>query len=389
MRRSFMQPQNTNPIQPTNKGHRILILILVILLTAGVVGGGTYYFLNAKKAAKTEEPKADTVAKKEKEVSKDGIEWQEPKEITSLNLFQKDDVTLFDRGKTAKYYKVGTFLSGKYKDGEIILLSAEYDGPAVSNGFYRFVKSGDNLVMLTRHSDGRFADDGFKKGAFEEDKITEIKTLSFPVVLSGADPRQALELDGVVNEFFKKTGLKKVFTDENWGDVYTNEYVAPEKTDGTFTKNGFYLKAPDGTARIYSYKNDFLDKDGYFSGSTTIDPQTILGKYSVGDLGGCGRRNYATVVDVLSSDLKKIGENAKGDILYVTSNPNHKLMKEFYEKTSDENGNKLSYAEYLTRVPLIFFTDPFGRMIMLENMDLIAEGGCGKPVIYLYPEKKN
>lgn len=41
-----MQPENMNPIQPTNKGHRILVLTLVILLTAGVMGGGVYYVLN-------------------------------------------------------------------------------------------------------------------------------------------------------------------------------------------------------------------------------------------------------------------------------------------------------------------------------------------------------
>lgn len=63
----MMQPQ----IDPTNRGHRILILILVILLTAGVIVGATYYVLN--KQNKSQQRLIDQL-QKDSETQKKAIE---------------------------------------------------------------------------------------------------------------------------------------------------------------------------------------------------------------------------------------------------------------------------------------------------------------------------
>lgn len=46
-----MPPQNMNPIEPTNRSHRILVLSLAVILTGAIIGGTTYYGMsqNAKK----------------------------------------------------------------------------------------------------------------------------------------------------------------------------------------------------------------------------------------------------------------------------------------------------------------------------------------------------
>lgn len=71
-----MQPQ----LEPTNKGHRILVLSLTILLTAGATGGGVYYVLGQQikkqgklieELQKKSETKTETKTEEKKEETKD------------------------------------------------------------------------------------------------------------------------------------------------------------------------------------------------------------------------------------------------------------------------------------------------------------------------------
>ncbi|PIP27031.1 MAG: hypothetical protein COX30_04080, partial [Candidatus Moranbacteria bacterium CG23_combo_of_CG06-09_8_20_14_all_39_10] len=67
------------------------------------------------------------------------------------------------------------------------------------------------------------------------------------------------------------------------------------------------------------------------------------------------------------------------------------LLKEAYKRShtifDGAESKEVSYKEYLTSRPLIFWEDPFGRLIKLEIQKFAPLAECGKPVIYLYPEK--
>jgi hypothetical protein len=47
----------------------------------------------------------------------------------------------------------------------------------------------------------------------------------------------------------------------------------------------------------------------------------------------------------------------------------------------------MSFKEFLSSHPLIFWRDPFGRYVEFINAKFPPAAECGKPVIYLYPEK--
>ena len=47
---------------------------------------------------------------------------------------------------------------------------------------------------------------------------------------------------------------------------------------------------------------------------------------------------------------------------------------------------KITYEEFLRQHPIIFYRDPFGRLIEGLSSQFIPPVECGKPVIYLYPE---
>ena len=54
----------------------------------------------------------------------------------------------------------------------------------------------------------------------------------------------------------------------------------------------------------------------------------------------------------------------------------------------DSGKPKLTYEEFVTLHPIIFWEDETGRMIMFYNSRFVIRGGCAKPIVYLYPEQE-
>lgn len=100
---------------------------------------------------------------------------------------------------------------------------------------------------------------------------------------------------------------------------------------------------------------------------------------------------------ITDTDLQKIGSSPDGDIYILKDKQNPLLQYAYYSKIGGvdtegwESVNKMkkpSYDEYLSKNPLIFFKDNWERWTILGEYDIKLIGGCGKPVIYLYPEKE-
>lgn len=125
-----MNPQN-NPIEPTNKGHRILVLSLTVLLTAGVIGGSTWYVadknLRVQKAAsekeiaasKAEADKANQdLANKVKEVALLNGEVTKTKEEQTKYTEVEKVLKAFIEAKKDKNYKLSrSYMAATVQDG--------------------------------------------------------------------------------------------------------------------------------------------------------------------------------------------------------------------------------------------------------------------------------
>jgi len=125
--------------------------------------------------------------------------------------------------------------------------------------------------------------------------------------------------------------------------------------------------------------------------------------------GGCSAYGIAYVLDNIDkSDLIQIATSTAGTALYAPKDANHLLNKGMYyvKVTSIENDGSASeegaaqyfasinngalpptYAEYVAKDPVIIFQDPWGRWVGEGEQVYDLPGGCGKPVIYLYPQK--
>jgi hypothetical protein len=156
-----------------------------------------------------------------------------------------------------------------------------------------------------------------------------------------------------------------------------------------------------------SKNTENFDHPDYFIRLPTIDinPASNLSNraafyksYDTPFLSGCGFGENARVVqDITESDLALIGKLDSHDI-YELKDPNHKLnwlgwqskiasVPDSMWSEVNENSAKPTYENYLKKHPLIFLKDPWDRWIVIGEHDYLLPGGCGKPVIYLYPEK--
>ncbi len=102
------------------------------------------------------------------------------------------------------------------------------------------------------------------------------------------------------------------------------------------------------------------------------------------------------------SDLTKIGTTGSWEVLLSFRDKNHPFLRAMYDygymNQFDWHGcmddgestcrRPISYEAYIEAIPIFFWRDPLGRLIMFVSYSTIMPSACAaKPVIYLYPER--
>jgi len=149
---------------------------------------------------------------------------------------------------------------------------------------------------------------------------------------------------------------------------------------------------------------EYLDKPslGFDSSELqTIQNFQFFDSYSAAFPGACGMDLDARLINIDESQLEEIG-SVYGLSLYRLTDTNHDLNKLAYANKMDHYIESLergydtfadmhdgasipTYEEYLAKNPLLFMKDYWGRWVAVGEYDILLPGGCGKPVIYLYP----
>ncbi|MDO8582356.1 MAG: hypothetical protein Q7S16_05810 [bacterium] len=328
------------------------------------------------------------------------VRWIDPTPAASFDIFKSTDIeTAKEHYKSkkdaAKYYKVGTFVAGDYKGGNIIRVTIP--GDMAGDYIYRFVNQSEKITLLTKHSTKFYTelqeDDYLDPTKFSIDTTTVLSDLLFPEKITYGPSNFSLEgtqhFETFFNERYKTSDLTLAFVDAKLGNVYMD---VPDRKDaeGGIKQNGFYLKAPDGTLRTYSLDINFYDKNHSLPKITWNDGTANIAEYVSTDRGGCGSMNYVSVVyGVTKNDLVAIGKTSDGDIVYALKDQQSSLLKKLYTGSgyNPDGATKISYEKFAQSKPLFFWFDAFGRAIKFQKSAFIPPSECGKPVIYLYPEK--
>lgn len=300
-----------------------------------------------------------------------------------------------------KYYKIGTTSTGQ----NIILFQkfpgfeGEMNGVAVenTNGSYKILTKSSPQIVNT---DGTYTVSLLTNASF--DKTNYIPELCIKsLVYKGLTLSDEYNGSGSNGTFYNfETSKKNELSTYKEGILYEQIY----REDSQIVMINYVLKRRDTLWQLLSAKKlltYFESKSSYTSYPliTWNDGSANKNVYAT-MFRGCGSGNaieYAKNLD--GNDLVKIGTGKNGAIVYGFASGSNALFqkyykdyleqytKEYFSDTYKTSLAKLSAANYLKLNPVIVLKDSFGKYQLQVDNRFYSGGGCGKPVVYLYPVK--
>ncbi len=330
--------------------------------------------------------------------------WSPPEAIDPIDVFtpfykgegSDDEYMAKEYANRENYKRVGTVLDGAYAGGDVVVVfvaAADLGDPS----YYHFIvpKSGKPVLLALHSPQASVAPQQYGPARFDESKFVVDTTagnpdLIFPTEISSRGARLTLQTANFGQfdaqkdaPFFDANSKVLAFTDPKIGKVYTDR-------DAKRPQNGFYAVAPDGTVRVYALEIPFYDANLHMPDVTWSNGIKNTEEYWATDIGGCGAENYAAVVDeVEDTELLPVGKTAQGEPIYRFKDGNHPVLKDVYENVYSlgRGDDKLSYEAFVAANPVFLWRDPLNRLIKFQKAAFLPAVECGKPVIYLYPEK--
>jgi len=374
---------------------------------------------------------------------KGDIQWKKPREINNLGLttdkmyegcisyYNSRDISPknicskemgYGSSTGVKYIKVGLILSGEFKDYEVILVKTGYvEGPS-KDSWVTMLKKDNHAIFLLDNKQvsankklALILGNYFNKGGYKIEAMTGIKfeELETPEIIKDNKTGARFIKNKYDQAFFDKTNLQIAFQHPIYGTVWMSKLINPVKSKSElnsyklydyknkrfvksyvdiFNKNGFYIKLPN--SRAVSYKlilNDISDTQEMISViKASWNDGTVNDINYELNPSGCGSISYVYNVTGklnIDTDLTVIGKTMSGKALYGFKNTSIEEFKKLYNDTYYAKDGKKSEDEFLLMRPQVFYVDSYNRLITFYRADILSPAECGKPVIYLYPEK--
>ncbi|MCG2690561.1 hypothetical protein L6249_00625 [Candidatus Parcubacteria bacterium] len=314
--------------------------------------------------------------------------------IESYNKKNNENTNADEYLKKFNIYKSGRVKQGIYAGKDLYILTFTPEWPS-EDMLFRVIKNDNELIFLAKHSDEPWGPDA--EIFTVNDKITianletedeiQIPNSKLKLVKAEKEPLILFQTLDNIKKLFKYNGEDYVYKENN-GDC-------------------FLAKAKDGTVRYYYLSLDFLgEREG--NGMIAIIPNVLKIDWNNGkknqdeytsQKAGCGGwfscYNYAGYITG-HEQLKETGTTANGDKIYelkdndfTLEGESESVLRSMYDiYYYPEAGNKTAFEEFLSYHPIIYWQDPFGDYMELRNAKFQPMAECGKPVIYLYPEKE-
>lgn len=373
-------------VQHNSQGTWIFITILVFVI--GLATG----FVGAKLLTTTpdEKPGVENVEKPADEV----VEGDDsPAGVVDINEVKKGDITwLGTSGKTTtttiersemdlQEKEVGRITKGALAG--FSLYNVGYVGGMGGEGRpARILKKGNEVYFLEVYSlDWQYDEMSLDyKGMLKKRSDISIAELDIP---------ESLTLQNGATLMLRESTLAS--SPEVSAKVTTKEgYVVAPYIHGV-EDYGYFLQTIDGVWENYVYEIPFIE-GGMIKG-TLNSGAVIAGNYTYGSTGGCGFAVSMVLApaEITIKDLIGVGVvNDSKQTLYTLKNTNHPYLLEIYNtyKQFPVNGTAVSYKQFVAANPVLFWQDPWGRLVRFVNTSFVAGAECGKPVIYLYPTEK-
>lgn len=404
------------------KGFSILIAVLIILLimVTGAAGWGVWQLRQIEKeisnadltdqlsnqssatknTADVQSGQTTTVtdnSKSVKQIEDSGITWTNPpQEIADQPIYNDQALKFIDQEKIY-YYKIGQTESG----AEIILSLFPVPGMGVTYKTFRFFKDQNQTISFIQNSsdsDRDILEDNasiFKDNTkYENVKLRSVAAPDFldynGEVLQKDSAPYTSELGAYIYQENAKLTKDRL---TEYGQLYIQKVESSDYL--SYTLQDFVLRLPDYTLAYYTVKIKFIT-DNNIPVITWSDGTKNATIYTKGGLGGhCGVWGTydAIVKDAKSSRFIEAGTTSDGAKVYFPQADGDLLYQDAYKnytvgRDNSTGGDKaIAQDVFVTKKPIFIYKDGVGRYIFFYSQDFAALAECGKPVIYLYPEK--
>lgn len=391
-------PQVPQTQPKKSKKKLIIIALLVALILGGIVGG--ILVATKKEAVETQpapaapipdeqlpdaDPSALDLRGKDKVV--DDRTWlAKPTKVEGYQFFA--NLSDFDKENTI-YAKVGSLKDGR----EFIQATILPEGPGQPYVGLFIATSKTEASLLAKQSstmyyDGKYAGPDLASSikvdnAITYKEISEQKTIQYkkaPMVLSS----------------YSETSV--VWDDSSERNEYSPQYQFLESNDyGHFEK---VINKDKDQYKLLQYRLTTWDGRHllYQLTSPAAEPKadeiTLSdGKKASDDYGtfasGCGLGKQYTILDSDPENLKEAGKGPGGITYYTfydTSKSDHPLLGDFYDDYNYEGKeNPDSYETFIAKKPILLYRNDLKELTAIYRSEYAPQGGCGKPVVYLYP----
>ena len=193
------------------------------------------------------------------------------------------------------------------------------------------------------------------------------------------------------------TTSESVIATTSWGKLYRGVMYSTALKGDNIKVGSYYIKLADSTLTLYSIKPTNISDDGVFSGVTWATTVGSTAKFSPMRTSGCGSvlSAFPMVANETAYNSKKQEEDTSTHKykIYSTSSKDNELITLGYgiynpDGTASSGATaRKSIDDYWSNLGTITWTDDYGTTVIYNNQAYEPLAECGKPVIYLYPEK--
>ncbi|MEI6499031.1 MAG: hypothetical protein WCO23_03640, partial [bacterium] len=311
-----------------------------------------------------------------------GVTYITPEKLGDLSLFKSG---YFVGDAPVAYYLIARLDSGS----QIILVVAPPEDPS-GDIYLRFLKTNGKYYFLPKYSPGISADTEPADFLANYNVSTFVDEQS---VFTQLDSPDSITLDGgaVLRKSWQQTTLDQL---GDYKEVANSPYgsILEEKTNADANSEigvrVLYLKHADNLVTQYRLKFPFVNDDKGLQ--FALQNNEAVTSYIAQLSASCGNRDglsYALKSDIASRIVKSEKTTTNED-LYKIKSSDDPLLKEIYNfyKIGREQAS-VSYDDFAKLNPVFIYRDFFNDYQIFLSADYGALAECGKPVVYLYPEK--
>lgn len=291
------------------------------------------------------------------------------------------------------YYEVGTH-------GDKTIIMARQPAEMGSDYAAFFEKtSNDVITVIARPSSTATYDQYYLPSVKDSlagkatiDETTHYDSLSIPdtIALKDGDAIQSLKLpsflfgsksDGTTETVVMNLGASTLYRiEKSYADTkLTNIGYAVRTNFGTEMQVDYIPNTR--SLEKYSFDNGKVATYKDYQGATVYDEINAIAR-------GCGGTSAAvTRADSLQdSDLVAVGKTDAGRVVYGLKDATSALMTKAYGEYKQVNPDSaVSLTDYIANHGLVIIKNAAGERLVYVRGQYAMNGGCAKPVVYLYP----